>query len=242
MSSNYDKLVNELLMHNLIEGLCRSRAEEEFVSNFELRNNDYSASNNDAISVLKDDFQLNSEEEISNWKISRNLTSENKFIDFAHYRNKRKLIIEQLMKGQGESLFLRFKDRLDRVLYSILRVENNDKAFDLYYAIEANELDFGEAASIHSLGPENKTQGIIGPVDLTTPHPDIASRLRTAKPRQLFPPFELNNQYAILRLDYRFDSEYNEKAKKFLGTLIFNSQYKSLISKKYKEFLDKSKK
>ena len=107
----------------------------------------------------------------------------------------------------------------------------------LCYEIESRELEFGDAAT-HSCGPESKTQGIIGPVDLTTPHPEVAARLRTASTRQLFTPFKADNWFSIIRLEYRFESEYNEKTKQFLGNLLLNSKTNDLvktISQKYKE-------
>ena len=146
--------------------------------------------------------------------------------------------MSEILKNVGESLFLRYKDRLDRVLYSLIRVESEDLAYKLYYEIESRELEFGDAAATHSCGPESKTQGIIGPVDLTTPHPEIAARLRTASTRQLFTPFKADNWFSIIRLEYRFESEYNEKTKQFLGNLLLNSKTNDLvktISQKYKE-------
>jgi hypothetical protein len=83
---------------------------------------------------------------------------------------------EQLVTASGESLYLRYKDKLDRVLYSLLRVADSGLCQELSYAIEAGEITFAEAATQHSNGPEAKTQGIVGPVDLTTPHPEVAAR------------------------------------------------------------------
>ena len=61
----------------------------------------------------------------------------------------------------------------------------------------------------------------MGPVDLTTPHPEIAARLRTAKPRQLFSPFQADQWHVLIRLEYRFDSEYDEK---HLGALVLSAK------------------
>ena len=114
--------------------------------------------------------------------------------------------------------------QVDRVLYSLIRVESSEQAHHLFYSIEANEIEFGDAAAQFSIGPESKTQGIVGPVDLTTPHPEIAARLRTAKPRQLFPPFKADQWHVLIRLEYRFDSEYDEKTRQFLGSLVLSAK------------------
>ena len=53
------------------------------------------------------------------------------------------------------------------------------------------EVEF-EMLQRNGIGPESKTQGIVGPVDLTTPHSEIAARLRTAAARQLLNPSPTN--------------------------------------------------
>ena len=158
--------------------------------------------------------------------------------EYAKFRYKRRCIIDQLISGNGEALFLRYKDRLDRVLYSLIRVDSEDFAYHLYYQIESCELDFGEASRLYSSGPEAKTEGIIGPCDLTVPHPDIAARLRTANPKQIFSPFLIDKWYAILRLEYRFDSEYNENTKHFLGQLLLNTKVQSISNEIFKGYTD----
>ena len=110
---------------------------------------------------------------------------------------------------------------------------------DILKKIESGEIEFGEAAKKYSDGPEAKTQGIIGPCDLTVPHPDISSRLRTASPKQLFKPFLIDKWVAILRLEYRFDSEFNNNTKEILGKLIFGSKIKPISSEIYNESITK---
>ena len=123
-----------------------------------------------------------------------------------------------------ESLYLRYKDNLDRVLYSLIRVDDAGLCRELFYAIEAGEISFGEASRLHSRGPEAKTQGIVGPVDLTTPHPEIAGRLRTAQAGQLIGPFEAAEWHTLLRLEYRFDSVYDAHTQNFLEEMNFKSR------------------
>ncbi len=236
-SKEYEVLLDDLARFNLLEELSKNKAEEKFINDYEFLNNAYVASDSEAIETFKELFKIKSDDQIDNFKKARKLNSNKLFLNYAHFVNKKKLIINDMMKGQGESIFLKLKDRLDRVLYSILRVNDNNKAFDLYYSIESKEIEFGDAAKQHSQGPENKTQGIVGPVDLTTPHPDIAARLRTAKPRQLFPPFKLDQDYAILRLEYRFDSEYNETTLNYLGNVVLKSKIKPDLISIYKELL-----
>ena len=117
---------------------------------------------------------------------------------------------------------------MDRVLYRIIRLSSEDLAQHIYYSIESTEITFGEAAREYSEGPEAKTEGFVGPVDLTTPHPEISSRLKTATPGQLFEPFKADQWFTIVRLEYRFESEFNDQTKKFLGELLLGSKSNSI--------------
>lgn len=229
MSNSFDDLLSKLYLHDLITPLARAEGEIEYIKKFQLNEAYIDANKEEQIKNLMKEMNLKSNEELANWRKQRKLNNEKDFIAYVEYRIKRTLVIEHILKNVGESLFLRYKDRLDRVLYSLIRVDNEDLANKIYYEIEANEIEFGDAAQLHSCGPESKTQGIVGPVDLTTPHPEIAARLRTASARQLFAPFKADEWHLILRLEYRFDSEYNESTRKFLGGLLLGSKSTDLV-------------
>tara|TARA_Y100001968_G_C19236658_1_gene657244 strand:+ start:101 stop:838 length:738 start_codon:yes stop_codon:yes gene_type:complete len=245
MSSSPDSgLFRLLAMGDLLDPLSRIQAELRFVTEYKLSKDKLSITDDDAILGLMKELNINDREILMNWQKTHLLSTElASLIEYARYRFKRRCIIDDLISGNGEALFLRYKDRLDRVLYSLIRVDSEDFAFHLYYQIEADELTFGEAARLYSNGAESKTEGIIGPCDLTVPHPDIASRLRSANPKQLFQPFNIDQWFAIIRLEYRFDSEYNEATREFLGKLLLSTKTKSIYSEIFStsisSFLDK---
>jgi len=236
MKNSSDQLLLKLLgIGDLLDPLARVQAEVRYVTEFNLSSDKLNISDEDAIYGLRKELGINDNDQFSTWQKTHLLSTEHSSLcEYARFRYKRRCIIDQLIAGNGEALFLRYKDRLDRVLYSIIRVDNEDLAYHLYYQIESNELDFGEAARLNSIGPEAKTEGIIGPCDLTVPHPDIASRLRTSNPKQLFAPFTIDKWFTILRLEYRFDSEYNDKTKHFLGNLLFSTKTKPLSAEIFK--------
>ena len=227
----HKELVQCLALHELIEPMSRSQAEIEFVNQFKLESSNDSVSAAEAIKCLVSELNITDDKSFELWRQNHLLAvSDERLVSYARYRFKRKRVIEEILKGSGESLFLRYKDRLDRVLYSLIRVEGEDLAHELFYSIEAGEVDFGTASEMHSCGPESKTQGIVGPVDLMTPHPEVSARLRTAAARQLFTPFLADEWYAIIRLEYRFDSQYDERTKDFLGNLVLSTKSRELAS------------
>ena len=228
-----DELISSLAQYELLEPLLKALAETEYIAAYQLNAN-VTLTDQEAAHFLSQELKANSQEQVNAWRQRHGLLRESDLLNYARFLHKKNAVITEILAGSGESLFLRYKDRLDRVLYSLIRVESEDLAHALYYAIEDGEFAFGEAAEKHSIGPESKTQGIIGPVDLTTPHPEIAARLRTATARQLFPPFQADQWHAIIRLEYRFDSEFDEKTKHFLGSLLLTAKsqdtYKSLLT------------
>ena len=217
-------LIANLARYELLDPLLKAQAESEYINNYPIGEEFKSLSTQEAGNYLVKQLNIQSQEELNTWRQAHGFFKENDVITYAQHLHKKHAVINDLLSGSSESLFLRYKDRLDRVLYSLVRVDSEDLANALYYAIEAGELEFGNAAQEYSIGPESKTQGIVGPVDLTTPHPEISARLRTATPRQLFPPFQAEQWHAIIRLEYRFDSELDDKTEKFLGSLLLTAK------------------
>jgi len=238
--STREALLANLAYHELLEPLIKAQSEASFVAEHQMSGDEVCISNDQAIEFIRNKYKFNSEESFMTWRHAHGLLTESDLHEYAHHSFKKEAVVHDLLAGNGESLFLRYKDRLDRVLYSLIRVESEDYAYSLYYAIESGEIEFGEAAALHSVGPESKTQGIIGPVDLTTPHPEISARLRTAEPRNIFEPFLAEQWYALIRLEYRFDSQYDEKTKKFLGELLLSAKSKNIANELRSAYLTTS--
>ena len=224
------EIINNLALHGILGHLAKLESEIKFVEDFQLTDAYTPITDAEALKVLAQKFNLKDEESVKAWRKERHLESSDvSFLKYAHFCAKRMQVVSSLLAGTGETLYLRYKDKLDRVLYRLIRVESEDFANHLYYSIDSGEIDFGLTAETHSCGPESKTQGLIGPVDLTTPHPEVSARLKTANPGQIFEPFKADEWYAIIKLEYRYESEFDEKTKEFLGGLLLGSKSKELI-------------
>tara|TARA_B100001093_G_scaffold358158_1_gene342752 strand:+ start:13794 stop:14522 length:729 start_codon:yes stop_codon:yes gene_type:complete len=234
-----NKIFSKLSLFGLFDNLLKAECEMKFVKEYSSKDFNYDKTDKDAINLLRDKFKLNDNEKFDEW-LGNNFLKNNDadLLEFANYQLKKEDVVNSLLLGTGESLYLRYKDRLDRVLYRLIRVDNEDLAHHLFYSIESDEIEFGEASEKFSLGPESKTRGYVGPVDLTTPHPEVASRLRVANVGQLFEPFQAENWYTLIRLEYRYESEFDEKTKTFLGGLLLSSKANTLkeelVEKNYK--------
>lgn len=175
-----------------------------------------------ALEAFKERHQLTSDGALKTWSIRHGLTPDDLLSEAIH-EFRLEQFRDRLLDQNRESLYLRYKQKLDRVLYSLIRNSDADLIRHLYYAIDAGEISFREAARQYSQGIEARTEGIVGPVDLATPHPEITSRLVTLRPGELSEPFMSDSWHTIVRLEYRYDSVYDDAAKRYLGDIWLNS-------------------
>lgn len=98
-----------------------------------------------------------------------------------------------------EAYFLKRKSQLDRVIYSLIRTTEPGVAQEIYFRATGGEQSFAELASHYSQGAESATGGLIGPVELGTPHPAIAHQLSSQPLGRICPPLQLEQWYIILR-------------------------------------------
>ncbi len=109
-----------------------------------------------------------------------------------------------------ERVFLDRKTSLDRISYSLMRVKSKAKAAELFFRLQEEESTFSELASSFSEGIENMLNGLIGPIEFGKINLQIAERLRNSNPGQLWPPFELESWWIIIRAERFFQATLNE--------------------------------
>lgn len=101
--------------------------------------------------------------------------------------------------------FLERKMRQDSVLFSLIRLEKETIAREVYYRLKDDLQDFGELAKQFSAGTESKHGGVVGPIQLQTLNPELRSRLIALQEGDISEPFTIDGkQYLIIKL-IRFD-------------------------------------
>lgn len=144
--------------------------------------------------------QLTTEEERQAWRDRQDISLEQ--VEELAVRGLKLEKFKQVTWGHKiESYFLKRKGRLDRVIYSLIRTKEAAIAQELYFRIQEGEQSFNELARDYSLGPEAQTGGLVGPVELSTPHPTLAQMLTVSQPGQLLPPTRLGDWFIIIRLE-----------------------------------------
>lgn len=117
---------------------------------------------------------------------------------------------ERLYRPKAEARFLERKNQLDRVVYSLLRLQNEGLARELYLQLLDGEASFADLAAEHAEGPERATRGIVGPVPLTQAHPQLVQRLRTAPVGEVQEPFAIERWWLVLRLESLTPASFDE--------------------------------
>ncbi|PSB55755.1 peptidylprolyl isomerase [Chamaesiphon polymorphus] len=145
-------------------------------------------------------YQINSDEDRATWLERNNCTLE----QFEHsvMRTIKLDRFKQLtFNGKVDSYFLQRKAQLDRAIYSLLRVKDPHLAQELFFRIQDKEATFTELVKQYSGGQEAEIGGVVGPHELSVPHPLLAQKLSSLKPGQLSPPVHIADWFVVVRLE-----------------------------------------
>lgn len=124
---------------------------------------------------------------------------------------------------KAESHFLQRKTRLDRVIYSLLRVKDAAVAQELYFRLQSGEDSFSSLAGHYSQGPEANTGGLIGPIDIGSCHPQLGQMLSMSQPNQLWPPTRVEDWWLVARLEKFLPAQLDEPMRRRLVEELFNT-------------------
>jgi len=175
--------------------------------------------NNAKIQFLQQ-YQLISEDKLQVWLQQNHLEIE-QLNEIATRNIKIEKFKQTQWINQIESYFLTRKSQLDRIIYSLIRVTDGGMAQELYFRILEGEQTFAQLAQQYSEGSEAQTGGLIGPVELSVPHPALAQRLRVAQPGKVNPPVRLEQWWVILRLEKFIPAQLDEAMKQKLLNELF---------------------
>lgn len=138
---------------------------------------------------------------------------------------------EKSFGSKIEALFLKRKTFLDRFTYSLIRVKTRNKAAEIFLRLQEEESTFQDLASSFSEGVEQVLNGLIGPMELGQINPAIANKLLNSSPGQLWPPFEIEGWWVIIRLERSMPATLNESMRNRLINEMYEEWMKLKISK-----------
>ncbi len=215
-----DEIVPLLKQYGILPQLAREVIIDRALADFPL-------TQEETIQVYKQFYQehkLNSEAELQSWLDTRGL--ERQYLDYLATRN---IKLERFQKStwgdKVEQYFIQRKAKLDRVIYSLIRVNDIGIAQELYFRIQEGEQSFSDLAREYSQGPEAQTGGILGPMELGVSHPILANMLASSQAGQLLPPARLGEWIVIVRLE------------KFMPALLDEAMQQRLINELFENWL-----
>jgi parvulin-like peptidyl-prolyl isomerase len=153
-----------------------------------------------AYEKLRQKYQLNTEENYGAWLQEKGLTSA-QFYQLAIKTWQIENFKRERWGLKIPTYFLERKSQLDRVVYSLIRTQEQELALELYCRLYEGENTFAELAGRYSEGEEVHTQGLIGPLPLGEIPPQIAQKLQSSKPGQLLAPMPIESWWVIIRLE-----------------------------------------
>jgi hypothetical protein len=145
-------------------------------------------------------YQINSDDDRAAW-LKRNNCSLEQFEHSVLRTLKLDRFKQLTFNGKVDSYFLQRKSQLDRAVYSLLRVKDPHLAQELFFRIQAGEATFSELVERYSGGQEAESGGVVGPHELSVPHPILAQKIATLKPGQLAPPLQIADWFVVVRLE-----------------------------------------
>ena len=160
--------------------------------------------------------RIDSPQKLDRWQQQQGFTSQ-QWEQFVVRRNCWLLWCQQNLEDKLNSHYLKRKNQLDQVSYSLLRVSDQALANELYLRIKEGEASFDEVASDYSEGPEKNQGGRLGPVPLSQPHPMLAKLLQVSSPSQLWPPKQLESWWIVVRLEELHCAELTAELKQRLA-------------------------
>ncbi len=188
-----------------------------------------------AMELFVQQMQITSEEQLHGWLKQSGMTLAQleayvlREIKLEKYKQK-------TWDDQVEGHFLASKDQLDRVIYSLIRTKEAGIAQELYFRIQEGEGDFAELSRQFSEGGEAQTGGLIGPVELNTPHPQIVQVLKTNPVGQISPPLQIGEWWVIIRLEKYIASQLDDNLRQRLRNDLFQKWLMSQIQENVKFF------
>ncbi|NJN21502.1 MAG: peptidylprolyl isomerase [Leptolyngbya sp. RL_3_1] len=133
----------------------------------------------------------------------------------------------QTWENQINSDFLEHKQRFDRLIYSLIRTQDVGLAQELYFRIQDDPDSFSQLAQTYSEGVEAERGGLLGPVTLDVPHPNLAKLLSISQPGQLHPPMRIGEWFVVVRLEKFLPAQLDDNIRQRLLEMRFQTWLKA---------------
>ena len=131
---------------------------------------------------------------------------------------------------KAENHYLTRKEQFDQVSYSQLTVTNQYLAQEFFLRLKENESTFAElGASLRQRGQE-KGQGRIGPIPMSSVPAALAKQLRSSTAGTLLEPVQVQNTWLIVRLEKFQPTQFDESMKQQMCAELFQLEVERIVN------------
>lgn len=171
---------------------------------------------------------IESDEQLRAWLQSNGLSEEDASRNLIDGVRLERFKLERF-SSQVERIFLDTKESRDRVVYSLLRVHDQDAAQELHLRLDEGDATFTDLSQDFSQGPERETGGLIGPVALGRLDQQLAEVLRISQPGQLWSPIKLGDWWVVIRLDKKLPAKLDADMERTIRDECFEEWLKQIL-------------
>ena len=129
-----------------------------------------------------------------------------------------------------ESIYLENKSNLDQVSCSLLRVKNQNLAFELYHRIKSKESTFEELSWSFGEGDERQHGGKFNKKRMKAISPSLHPLLKKLRPGEVLKPHRIADWYVVLYLEEFVPAQFDERTKLFILKCEMNEWIKSVVT------------
>ena len=190
--------------------------------------------------TIINEAKLRNEANYKEW-IEKQIQSENTLLEIYSEANRIKKYCLEKYVHLAESRFLKRKDELDQVTYSLLRVKDQYLANEIYLRLTNNEASFSDLAKEFSTGPEKNSNGLVGPVPIKSSHPILSTRLQNYKIGEINQPLNIEGLWIIVRVESFVKAILDEKMELLMSQEIFSEWLEQETNEKYEKFVSRVK-
>ena len=155
---------------------------------------------------------INTQEELARWMLKENLDKSSLLARAKRHAMWVK-ICEKKYKNQAATIFLKNKSKLDKVSYSMIWIEDEALANEVFVRIKEGECSIDDAILMSTNPPQGLAIGRIGPVKLLELPDALAELLRISQPKQLWPPIKVEEGWAIVKNEKLWPAVFNKEEK-----------------------------
>jgi len=153
--------------------------------------------------------KLTTQAAVQRWLLAEGLTE-----DDLHRRAERQLrwqlLCEQRFRSQVSTLFLKRKSQLDQAVYSLIWVDDEPMAHELFLQLSERESSFEQLFCTLPDTPGQLPTGKLGPTPLGELPEALAELLRVSTPGHIWPPRSAEGGWVLLRLDELQPAVFNQ--------------------------------